>query len=53
MDNYDYFSGQPDELKPAIITDEDEQILTVIETNDDTNSGERKGPYFIVNKEYL
>ena len=37
---YEYLSGQSEELKPAAPADKDERLLAVIETNVDTNSGE-------------
>ena len=40
VDEYDYLSGQSEELKPAAPADKDERPLAVIETNVDTNSGE-------------
>ena len=40
VDEYDYFSGQSEELKPAAPAHKDERLLAFIETNVDTNSGE-------------
>ena len=38
--NHNYLSGQPEELEPAAPAEEERNILTVIETSLDRNSGE-------------